>query len=78
MFGSTTRTVWIRHRDGRPVRMWVLWGNDNSGLEWNDGRWQEFADGDYDLHLGQLPPIAFRVVDGRAFLDDGRRLALPG
>jgi hypothetical protein len=58
--------------------MWVLWGPDNSGLEWNDGRWREFADGDYSLYLGQLPAIAFRVVDGQAFLDNGQPLVPPG
>jgi hypothetical protein len=73
-----TRTVWIRRPDGRPVRMWFLWGRDNSGLEWNDSRWREFEDGEYRLTLGALPPIPFLVRDGRAYLVDGGPLRLAG
>jgi hypothetical protein len=36
------------------------------------------SDGEYNLFLCSLPAIAFRVVDGQAFLETmGQRLALP-
>jgi hypothetical protein len=56
--------------------MWVIWGSDASGLSWTDSRWREFVDGDYNLHLGELPPVPFRIEGGRAYLDDGRPLQL--
>lgn len=75
---ESTRTVWIRRADGRPVRMWAIWGPDTSGLNWDDSRWRELDDGEYRMAIGPLPPIPFHVRAGRAYLDDGQPLRLPG
>lgn len=73
-----TRTVWIRRANGRPVRMWVIWGSDTSGLNWDDSRWREFEDGECRMSIGPLPPIPFRVIDGRAYLETGQPFRLNG